>query len=104
MTSVYVTPISTDPDAVAYQYHPNSWGQYFAMSFYDNPNVAKMIDEARSTSDWDKRAPLYAEIQKQIVADQPEVFGMVQNRRWAGVGMYRSTGGGRSSTGHRQRS
>ncbi len=36
MTSVFVTPISTDPDAVAYQYHPNSWGQYFAMSFYDN--------------------------------------------------------------------
>ncbi len=42
-----------------------------------------MIDEARSTPDWDKRAPLYAEIQKRIVADQPEVFGMVQNRRWA---------------------
>jgi peptide/nickel transport system substrate-binding protein len=83
MTSVYVTPISTDPDAVAYQYHPNSWGQYFAMSFYDNSKVAKLIDEARSTPDWDKRAPLYAEIQKQIVADQPEVFGMVQNRRWA---------------------
>ena len=83
MTSVYVTPISTDPDAVAYQYHPSSWGQYFGMSFYDNPEVARMIDEARSTADWEKRAPLYAEIQRRIVADQPEVFGMVQNRRWA---------------------
>jgi peptide/nickel transport system substrate-binding protein len=83
MTSVFVTPISTDPDAVAYQYHPNSWGQYFGMSHYDNPAVAKLIDEARREGDWDKRAPLYAEIQKQIVEDQPEIFGMIQSRRWA---------------------
>lgn len=83
MTSVYTTPISTDPDAVAYQYHPNSWGQYYAMSFYDNPDVAKKIDQARASTSWDERAKLYAEVQTQIVADQPEVFGMLQNRRWA---------------------
>ncbi len=83
MTSVYVTPISTDPDAVAYQYHKNSWGQYYAMAFYDNPEVAGMIDKARASTDWDERADLYAKIQTQIVADQPEVFGMLQNRRWA---------------------
>ena len=53
------------------------------MSFYKNPEVAAKIDEARHTSDWDKRAKLYAEIQTQIVEDQPEVFGMLQNRRWA---------------------
>mgnify|MGYP001205254855 CR=1 FL=1 len=83
MTSVYVTPISIDPDAVAYQYHKNSWGQYYAMSFYDNAEVTAKIDKARSITDWDERAALYADIQKQIVADQPEVFGMLQNRRWA---------------------
>lgn len=83
MTSVYVTPLSTDPDAVAYQYHKNSWGQYYAMSFYDNPEVSAMIDEARGSTNWDERAKLYAQIQQQIVADQPEVFGMIQNRRWA---------------------
>ena len=83
MTSVYVTPISTDPDAVAYQYHPNSWGQYFAMAHYDNPEVADMITAARRAANWDERAPLYEKIQKQIVEDQPEVFGMLQNRRWA---------------------
>jgi peptide/nickel transport system substrate-binding protein len=83
MTSVYTTPVSTDPDAVAYQYHKNSWGQYFAMMFYDNPKVTEMIDKARSSSNWDERAKLYADIQTQIVADQPEVFGMLQNRRWA---------------------
>jgi len=83
MTSVYVTPVSTDPDAVAYQYHKNSWGQYFAMSHYDNPAVFDMIDKARAQAKWEDRAPLYAQIQKQIVADVPEVFGMIQNRRWA---------------------
>ena len=83
MTSVYVTPISTDPDAVAYQYHKNSWGQYYAMAFYDNAEVSQKIDQARASTDWDERARLYAEIQTQIVADQPEVFGMLQNRRWA---------------------
>ncbi|MGU3400647.1 ABC transporter substrate-binding protein [Brucellaceae bacterium D45D] len=83
MTSVFTTPISTDPDAVAYQYHKNSWGQYFAMAFYDNPKVSEMIDKARASTNWDERAALYADIQKQIVEDQPEVFGMLQNRRWA---------------------
>lgn len=83
MTSVYVTPLSTDPDAVAYQYHKNSWGQYYAMSFYDSAEVSGMIDKARAGTNWEERAELYAKIQKQIVADQPEVFGMLQNRRWA---------------------
>ncbi len=83
MTSVYTTPITNDPDAVAYQYHPKSWGQYYAMHYYDNKEVAQMIDEARAEMDWDKRAALYAKIQTQIVADQPEVFGMLENRRWA---------------------
>ncbi len=83
MTSIYATPISTDPDAVAYQYHKNSWGQYYGIAHYDNAEVSRMIDEARAATDWDTRADLYARIQKQIVADQPEVFGMLQNRRWA---------------------
>ena len=83
MTSVYVTPISTDPDSVAYQYHRNAWGQYFAMSHYDNPRVNALIDRARGLGKWEERAPLYAQIQNLIMADQPEIFGMIMNRRWA---------------------
>ncbi|WP_366653659.1 ABC transporter substrate-binding protein [Fodinicurvata sp. EGI_FJ10296] len=83
MTSVFVTPVSTDPDAVAYQYHQNSWGQYFAMHFYENQELWDTISEARSLSDWDEREPLYAEIQEMIVEGTPEIFGMLQNRRWA---------------------
>jgi peptide/nickel transport system substrate-binding protein len=53
------------------------------MSFYKNDDVTAKIDKARRSSNWDERAKLYTEIQKQIVDDQPEVFGMMQNRRWA---------------------
>lgn len=83
MISVYVTPVGTDPDTVAYQYHRASWGLYYGMSHYENPEVWRMIDEARGEIDEAKRMALYAEIQRRIVADQPEIFGMVANRFWA---------------------
>jgi peptide/nickel transport system substrate-binding protein len=83
MTSVYVTPVGTDPDTVAYQYHRESWGLYYGMSHYENKEVWAMIAEARGMTDKPKRLALYAEIQRRIVADQPEVFGMIPNRTWA---------------------
>jgi peptide/nickel transport system substrate-binding protein len=83
MIAVFVTPVSTDPDAVAYQYHPDSWGQYFGAHFYDNPELTALIEQGRQIADWEERAPIYEEIQKKIAADQPEIFGMLQNRRWA---------------------
>jgi peptide/nickel transport system substrate-binding protein len=83
MTSVYVTPVGTDPDTVAYQYHRASWGLYYGMSHYENPEVWRLIDEARGETDNAKRMAHYAEIQRRIVDDQPELFGMVANRLWA---------------------
>jgi len=83
MTSVYVTPVGTDPDTVAYQYHRDSWGLYYGMSHYENPEVWKMIADARGETDNARRMALYAEIQRRIVDDQPEIFGMLANRRWA---------------------
>ena len=83
MISVYVTPVGTDPDTVAYQYHRNSWGLYYGMSHYENPEVWRMIDEARGETDNAKRMATYAEIQRRIVDDQPEIFGMIANGIWA---------------------
>lgn len=83
MMSIYVTPVGTDPDTVAYQYHQSSRGLYYGTSHYDNAEVTRMIDEARGEADQAKRMSLYAEIQRRIVADQPEIFGMVANRIWA---------------------
>ena len=83
LMAIFATPVSIDPDAVAIQYHPSSWGKYYGTHFYDNPEVAKLIEEARFTVDWDERAALYADIQKRIVEDQPEIFGMMRERRIA---------------------
>ena len=82
LLAVFTTPVSTDPDAVAYQYHKNSWGKYYGSSFYTNTDVWGMIERARTLPKWEERAPIYAEIQKRIAADSPEVFGMLSNRRW----------------------
>ena len=81
MMAIFATPVSTDPDAVAIQYHPSSHGRYYGVHYYDNPEVTKLIEEARFTGDWETRAPLYAKIQQMIVDDQPEIFGMMRERR-----------------------
>lgn len=83
LLAIFATPVSTDPDAVAYQYHKNSWGQYYGTHFYDNEAVWDLIERARRLPDWEDRAPIYEEIQKRIAEDQPEIFGMLANRRWA---------------------
>jgi peptide/nickel transport system substrate-binding protein len=82
LLAVFATPVSSDPDAVAYWYHKNSWGKYYGSSFYTNADVWGLIERARTLAKWEERAPLYADIQKRIVADVPEVFGMLANRRW----------------------
>ncbi len=83
MMATFTTPVATDPDVVAYQYHKNSWGQYFGSSYYNNPEVGALIEKGRTEADWAKRAPIYKEIQEKIAADAPEIFGMMANRQWA---------------------
>ena len=83
MLAIFATPVATDPDAVAFQYHKESWGKYYGTHFYENQAVWDLIEKARGIASWEERAPLYAEIQKMITADQPEIFGMLANRRWA---------------------
>ena len=83
MTGLFTVTYSTDPDSTAYQYHRNAWGQWFGVSHYDNPEVFALIEKARSLPQWPDRAPIYAEIQQRITADQPEVFGYVPNTRIA---------------------
>lgn len=83
LMAIFTTPKFNDPDAVAYQYHKESWGRYYGSSYYNNSEVWKLIDEARSISDWEKRAPLYAKIQNMIMDDAPEIFLMLPDRQFA---------------------
>ncbi|MDE2334893.1 MAG: ABC transporter substrate-binding protein [Rhodospirillales bacterium] len=83
MIAVYVTPVSTDPDVVASQYASSAAGRYWGMHHLSDPGLDKMVETARLETDPTKRMALYAEIQKRIVADQPAIFGMMEDRRWA---------------------
>ncbi|MCR9137075.1 MAG: ABC transporter substrate-binding protein [Alphaproteobacteria bacterium] len=81
--AIFATPVSTDPDAVAIQYHPTSFGKYYGSHFLEDEELKGMIEKARNETDWSKRQPIYAEIQERIVELQPEIFGMMRNRRFA---------------------
>jgi len=83
MMAVYTTPIINDPDVVAIQYHPASYGAYYASHFYYDRKVIELVDEARSISDWEKREELYEQIQRMVLEDAPEVLGMLYSRTWA---------------------
>jgi peptide/nickel transport system substrate-binding protein len=85
MMAVFVTPQFDDPDAIlTLQFYSGSWGRgYYSVAWYKNPKVDALIDEARSSMDWPRREKLYSEIQRLIVDDAPEVWGMLFNRRWA---------------------
>lgn len=80
LMAIFATPVSTDPDAVAIQYHPSSWGRYYGTHYYDNKEVHALIEKARFLSEWEDRKPIYEEIQKRLVDDQPEIFGMMRKR------------------------
>jgi peptide/nickel transport system substrate-binding protein len=83
MTGLFMATYTSDPDSAASQYHKSAWGQWFGVSHYDNPDVFSLIEQGRTTAKWDDRAPIYAEIQKVITTDQPEIFGYVPNVRIA---------------------
>ncbi len=83
MMAVYVTPVSLDPDVVASQYTASAAGSFWGMHHLSDPELDKMVAAARRETDQNKRMDMYGTIQKRIVADQPAIFGMMEDRRWA---------------------
>lgn len=81
--AVFATPVSTDPDAVAIQYHPSSFGKYYGSHYLTDQSLIDLVEKARAETLWEKRAPIYAEIQQKIVDLQPEIFGLMRNRTFA---------------------
>lgn len=83
LLAIFTTPVSTDPDAVAIQYHPSSAGKYYGSHFLNDRKLNKMIEQGSTETDWEKRKTIYAAIQQKIVDLQPEIFGMMRNRGMA---------------------
>jgi peptide/nickel transport system substrate-binding protein len=82
MVSVYVTPVSTDPDVIAGKYHTRARGQFWGMHHLVDAQIDQWVDAARVETDAAKRNALYAQVQNRVVELQPEIFGMLANRRW----------------------
>jgi peptide/nickel transport system substrate-binding protein len=64
-----------DPDAYLWPaYHTSSAGTWMGADHYKNPDIDKMLEEARSTADEAKRTQLYDAIQKKLVDDAVELY------------------------------
>ena len=63
-----------DPDMFEYVFHSRKFTPNGAnRTFYSNPHLDALIDQARSELDQERRKRLYAEIQQILVVDQPYV-------------------------------
>ncbi len=52
-------------------YHGSSSSASGNRSYYSNPEVDKLIDEARVTMEWEDREPIYQKVQELIMQDAP---------------------------------
>jgi len=68
--AVFHTAKYPSPDGHTYlMFHPNAWGTYMSCSYYENPEVSALLEQARATVDTEKRYELYGKVQE-IVADE----------------------------------
>jgi peptide/nickel transport system substrate-binding protein len=75
LINIYTLTAYMDPDAVLYnQYHSDQWGSFNSCNFYQNDNVNGLLDKARVEPDFDARLGLYAQVQEELVADQPAIW------------------------------
>jgi peptide/nickel transport system substrate-binding protein len=65
-----------DPDGLLYvMYSSKAPGTFWSSSWLNDADVDAMLDEARTTTDNDKRMELYASIQQRLVDLQTDIFG-----------------------------
>lgn len=80
---VYQTANYGDPDNIAYAaYHSANNGNWQNM-VYHTAKVDKLIEDARAETNEEKRKAIYLEFQKQVVADAPDIFGVLERRKLA---------------------
>ena len=61
-------------DADSYFYLQQHTGEVFNFTGYSNPEVDKLLEEGRSTSDFDTRYAIYEQANKMVVDDAPYVY------------------------------
>jgi peptide/nickel transport system substrate-binding protein len=80
---VYQTANYGDPDNIAFAAYHSSRNGNWQNPVYANPAVDDLIMRARAETNEEKRKALYGEFQRIVVADAPDIFGVLENRKLA---------------------
>ncbi len=80
---VYQTANYADPDNVAFAAYHSSGNGNWTNPTYKSAKVDDLIMQARGTLDEAQRIKIYGDMQKQIVDDAPDIFGVLEKRKLA---------------------
>lgn len=78
---VYQTANYGDPDNIAFAAYHSSRNGGWQNAVYNNPAVDKLIEDARAETDPARRIEIYGQFQTAVVADSPDIFGVLEKRR-----------------------
>jgi peptide/nickel transport system substrate-binding protein len=75
VNQIFFGPTYPSPDSMFFtQYHSSAAGTWASMEWLQDPEIDKLIDEARGTGDTAKQAELYKAVQHKLVDMQSDVF------------------------------
>ncbi|MGH8435608.1 MAG: ABC transporter substrate-binding protein [Pseudomonas sp.] len=80
---VYQSANYADPDNIAYAAYHGSRNGNWQNPTYNNPKVNQLLERARGERNPASRSKIYQEAQKAIVADAPDIFGVLEKRKIA---------------------
>lgn len=80
---VYQTANYGDPDNIAFAAYHSSRNGNWQNAVYKNPEVDALIERGRTETDEARRIALYGEMQRKVVADAPDIFGVLEKRKLA---------------------
>lgn len=78
---VYQTANYGDPDNIAFAAYHSSRNGNWQNAVYKNPEVDALIEQGRSEMDEAKRIAIYRQMQEKVVADAPDIFGVLEKRK-----------------------
>lgn len=78
---VYQTANYGDPDNIAFAAYHSSRNGNWQNAVYAEPKTDALIEQGRSEPDEAKRIAIYRALQEQIVADCPDIFGVLERRK-----------------------
>jgi peptide/nickel transport system substrate-binding protein len=78
---VYQTANYADPDNIAFAAYHSSRNGGWQNAVYANPEVDALIESARTETDEARRVEIYRDFQRKVVADAPDLFGVLERRK-----------------------